>query len=672
MIVRRGHALLAALLCLGVCQSGAVLADATYSWGNNDYGQLGTGNFSNTESPALVDTANMPPLIGLAAGFKHSYALAADGFVYAWGGNWVGQLGDGTYQQIDVPVQVALIDDAVAIASGGVHGLAVRQNGTVVAWGANSNGQLGDGTNTDSPVPVAVTGLTDVVAVAASNTMSYALKSDGTVWAWGWNGYGQLGNGTVTDSNVPLQVSGLTNVVAISAGHYHCIALKSDGTVWGWGSNLSGQLGTGSSDTSNTPVQVLGVVNATAIAAGFEHNLALTIDGTVLAWGSNQRGEIGDGQTGLSSAPPVQVANLTNVVAIASGPALCSFAITADGSAWAWGNNDNGQFGDGTYDSSAVPVPVGLPGVTALAVGAQHVLAFANAAQDTQIIVADRAGSPEELITLSAQLQRVSDGSGIGNAVVHFSMDGTDIGSGTTDATGSATVNWVIADGPAQRTIGASFAGDAQYAAASATGTFTTVALATRLWVADRTQRIGGLTELKARLVRSDNAPVAGKDITFRVDGTVVGTAPTDANGYARYASYMVPNGSGTGSRAIVAEWSGSGGYLPSSRAATLTVLKSLPNIWVLPRTVAHGANARLYAYFRSMPGYHPLEGKPVTFKVDGTWIADVVTGSGADAGIARYLYTTVEPPGTHTIRCEFAGDAWVDAGNGEASLTIY
>ncbi len=79
-----------------------------------------------------------------------------------------------------------------------------------------------------------------------------------------------------------------------------------------------------------------------------------------------------------------------------------------------------------------------------------------------------------------------------------------------------------------------------------------------------------------------------------------------------------------------------------------------------------------MYAYFRRLADYQKQAGKTVTFRIDGTWIADVVTGTGADAGIARYQYTSVEAPGTHTMRCEFAGDAWVDAGYGEATLTIY
>jgi len=38
---------------------------------------------------------------------------------------------------------------------------------------------------------------------------------------------------------------------------------------------------------------------------------------------------------------------------------------------------------------------------------------------------------------------------------------------------------------------------------------------------------------------------------------------------------------------------------------------------------------------------------------------------------LSRFMRAT-EPPGVYTIRCEFAGDAWLDAGYGEANLTIY
>ncbi len=74
----------------------------------------------------------------------------------------------------------------------------------------------------------------------------------------------------------------------------------------------------------------------------------------------------------------------------------------------------------------------------------------------------------------------------------------------------------------------------------------------------------------------------------------------------------------------------------------------------------------------RRLPDCQQQEGKTVTFRIAGAWIADAATLSGAEAGIARYYYTSVEASSAHTIRCEFASDARVDAGYGERNLTIY
>jgi hypothetical protein len=192
------------------------------------------------------------------------------------------------------------------------------------------------------------------------------------------------------------------------------------------------------------------------------------------------------------------------------------------------------------------------------------------------------------------------------------------------------------------------------------------------MWGVDRDGPITAYRIFKAWLARLDNTRVAGKAITFKLDGTVVGTDLTRVSTGLAQVGYTIEDGAGAGTRQIRAEWAGDGGYLASSCTNTLTVRKATPYIWVMPRTVPQGGVARFYAYFRRLADYQKQVGKTVSFRVDGTWIVDVVTGSGADAGIARYNYTTVEPPGDHVIRCEFAGDAWVDAGYGEATLRIY
>ena len=290
----------------------------------------------------------------------------------------------------------------------------------------------------------------------------------------------------------------------------------------------------------------------------------------------------------------------------------------------------------------------------------------------TSLTTIDRSGTVTQAITLRGYLKRVADNSWCAGETVQFKIDGTPVGTGVTDANGHAAFVWIITSGPATRTIAAEFAGTESLTSSRGVATLTAIVWSTKMVIFDRTQKITGKTELKARLLRSDNTPLYHRTVNFYVDGTFVIGRPTNVNGYASYPYYTVPDGSGAGTRTITAEWIGNDGYLPSSKTAALTVLKATPYIWVMPRSVPQGGIARLYAYFRRLADYQKQEGKPVAFSIDGTRVADVVTLSGADAGIARYPYTTVEAIGAHTIRCEFAGDAWVDAGYGEAALTIY
>ena len=300
----------------------------------------------------------------VAAGQAHSVALRNDGTVWAWGRNNYGQLGDNSMTNRSSPVRVVVstnptvyLTGVKAIAAGFEHTLALKSDGTVWAWGKNQNhGALGDGTTTNRFVPVQVVistsplvYLTDVKAIAAGYDHTLALKNDGTVWAWGYNGSGCLGDGTALDSHMdsflPVQVvdstDHLTGVVAIAMREAHSVALKADGTVWAWGGNGSGQLGAGAILIPNaersSPGQVVGpegtpgqLTDVTAIAAGDNHTMAVKADGTMWVWGNNDQGQVGDGNvtcTGCDDpSRPVQVADssglpahLTDVMTIAGG-----------------------------------------------------------------------------------------------------------------------------------------------------------------------------------------------------------------------------------------------------------------------------------------------------------------------------------------------------------------
>jgi len=233
------------------------------------------------------------------------------------------------------------------------------------SWGNNSSGQLGDGTygGVDaSPSPILLSG--QPAALSGGNQSSYALTTDGTVWAWGDNSSGELGPGAAGTpySTTPVAVTGLCTtcggVVQLASGENDAFALFSDGSIESWGKGTSGALGDGKTASTSQPqtVRLGGTGVAVAVAAGGQHAVALMSDGTVESWGQNHDGQLGDGTT-ASSKVPVPVSGITNAVAV-SAANLYSMALLADGSVVAWGYNAFGQLGDGTTTDRSIPVSV--------------------------------------------------------------------------------------------------------------------------------------------------------------------------------------------------------------------------------------------------------------------------------------------------------------------------
>ncbi len=356
-------------------------------WGQNTSGQLGDGGFEQSDVPVPASGLNF--VTAIAAGRRHSLALLSNGTVMAWGYGGSGQLGDGEEGLSDVPVAVQGLKGVTAIAAGSNQSLALLGNGTVMAWGGNESGQLGSGNTAESDVPVAVKGLTGVTAIAAGGEHSLALLADGSVMAWGANEHGQLGDGNTKNSDVPVAVKGLTGVTAVAAGGEHSLALLGGGTVMAWGNDEDGQLGNSSVKArgeegeeerfSELPVTVNGLSGVRAIAAGAQHSLVLLSNSTVMAWGEDAFGQLGDGSIVRSEEAPVAVGGLTGVTAIAAGGEH-SMALLGNGTVMTWGEDKFGELGNGSAgEASDVPVAVGALGeASGIAAGGSHDLAYSE------------------------------------------------------------------------------------------------------------------------------------------------------------------------------------------------------------------------------------------------------------------------------------------------------
>ena len=222
-------------------------------------------------------------------------------------------------------------------------------------------------------------GFVTPTGVSAGGEYTCVRLPDGTAQCVGRNQFGQHGNGTVNDSSVLDPVNSLTTATRVSAGDEYACALLADGTARCWGLGESGQRGDGSFGTftpGDVPVAVSGVTGAVSLATGYGHTCALLADATMRCWGENREGQLGNGSTAdPGTAHPVAVSGITGVTAFTTG-AYHTCAVLGDGTLQCWGRNGDGELGDGTFVTRSTPRPVdGLTGVVAVSGGGGHTCA---------------------------------------------------------------------------------------------------------------------------------------------------------------------------------------------------------------------------------------------------------------------------------------------------------
>ncbi|MBF6593402.1 MAG: hypothetical protein IVW51_03005 [Thermaceae bacterium] len=186
-----------------------------YCWGWDNVGQLGNGVngiSANSTTPVAVTMPRGVIFSQITGGYAHTCALGSDNNTYCWGNDDFGQLGIGSTSNTNTPTALILPTGVIfsQISAGSDQTCAVASGGKGYCWGRNDSGQLGNGSTTQSNVPAAVTMPTGVTfsQIAASDS-TCAVSSDGKAYCWGWGSYGQLGNGTPTNSSTPVLVNPL-------------------------------------------------------------------------------------------------------------------------------------------------------------------------------------------------------------------------------------------------------------------------------------------------------------------------------------------------------------------------------------------------------------------------------------------------------------------------------
>ncbi|XP_043204412.1 E3 ubiquitin-protein ligase HERC2-like [Amphibalanus amphitrite] len=364
-----------------------------YAWGHNHRGQLGGLDGAKVKQPTPCEAFSLLKPAQLIGGEQTLFAVTSDGKVLATGYGAGGRLGIGGTDCVSTPTLLESLQHVfikkVAVNSGGKHCLALTSEGEVYSWGEGDDGKLGHGNKSSCERPRLIEALRDkrVVQVACGGSHSACVTAEGHLYTWGRGRYGRLGHGDSDDQSRPKLVETLVGWrvvdVACGSGDAQTLCITDDDNVWSWGDGDYGKLGRGGSEGCKLPLKIeslsgLGVVR---VECGSQFSAALTRSGSVYTWGKGDYHRLGHGLDEHVRRPK-KVAALQGkrIICIAVGSLHC-VACSQEGEVFTWGDNDEGQLGDGTTNAIQRPrLVAALSGkkINRVACGSAHTLAWST------------------------------------------------------------------------------------------------------------------------------------------------------------------------------------------------------------------------------------------------------------------------------------------------------
>ncbi|CAG2100952.1 unnamed protein product [Medioppia subpectinata] len=257
--------------------------DKVYGFGNNSNGCLGLGaDYRRIHRPALNPYLSGKYLADVAIGRQFCIGLTADGRCYSWGANDFGQLGVGYVHKEGAPKLMKGLADkrVIRICASQYFALALTECGRVYGWGRNSFGLLCERTHRITYYPKELIFDHKIADISCDSTHAMALTDTGRVYTWGNNRNGQLGRG--------LKILGDRRpMLSTVCGSDHSMLLTTDGEVYAFGMNSYGQVGNGIRGAQFLLIQVSDRIIFKDIVTNNMSNMSIgvAVDGEYYIWG---------------------------------------------------------------------------------------------------------------------------------------------------------------------------------------------------------------------------------------------------------------------------------------------------------------------------------------------------------------------------------------------------
>lgn len=332
-----------------------------YCWGRDLFGELGTGQTIN-HPPRPVKVKGDFSWKYVGAGADMTCGLEQSGKVYCWGSNQSFALG----VEAVAPAQLAAVESNrtfLRLAVGwdlGACGITSAQE--TLCWGTNRFSQTGVAQPVDGALPTVLSAPVSFESTGRDLFGSCGISAAGVPYCWGSNLNGLLGvaDSTLTNqclntrcSSTPMPISSPVPLVpsSLSVGQGHGCGLTAAGDAYCWG---NGGINNGQASPA---IPVASGMQFTQLVVAGNHYCGIATDQKTYCWGDNNYGQTGTGTAGSKLATPTPVSGDLRFTQLDSGPTdVCG--VTLNGRLYCWGNNIEGQLGDGSTTDRWVPTLV--------------------------------------------------------------------------------------------------------------------------------------------------------------------------------------------------------------------------------------------------------------------------------------------------------------------------